>query len=79
MEPESTNILKITVFGKSEVVTDRKRASGLKGAEALRQTSSIAQSRPAQPEVRVGSKRLLLIFLRPQRVCFWTLFVQLFL
>ena len=36
VEPESTNTLKITVFGKSEVVTDRKRALGSKGAEALR-------------------------------------------
>ena len=69
VEPESTKALKIIIFGKSEVVTDKNRALGSKGAEALRRTSSIAWSRSLQPEVRVGSKRLLPIFLRPRRVC----------
>src|ERR1700722_17451000 len=72
VEPDSSKALKITVFGKSGVLMDRKRASGSKGAEALRQTTSIAWSRSAQPEVRAGSKRLVHIFSRFQRVCFWT-------
>jgi hypothetical protein len=42
-----------------EVVTERKRASGSKGAEALRQTSVTARSGSTQPMVRVESKRLL--------------------
>ena len=66
---ESTKALKIMVFGKSEVVTDRNRALGSKGAEALRRTSSIARSISLQPEVHVGSKRLLPIFSHPQQVC----------
>ena len=69
VEPESTKALKIMVFGKSEVVTGKNRALGSKGAEALRRTSSIARSRSSQPEVRPGSKRLLLIFSRPRWVC----------
>ena len=36
VEPESTKALKIMVFGKSEVVTDRNRALGSKEAEVLR-------------------------------------------
>src|ERR1700722_17374857 len=69
VEPESTKALKIMVFGRSEVVTGKNRALGSKGAAALRRTSSIARSISSQPEVRAGSKRLLSIFLRPQRVC----------
>ena len=69
VEPESTKALKIMVFGKSEVVTGKNRALGSKGAEALRQTSSIAWSILSQPEVRAGSKRLLPIFSCPRRVC----------
>jgi len=55
VEPESTKALKIIIFGKSEVVTDKNRALGSKGAEALRRTSSIAWSISSQPEVRAGS------------------------
>ena len=69
VEPESTKALNIMVFGKSEVVTGKKRALGSKGAEALRRTSSIARSILSQPEVRAGCKRLLPIFSHPQRVC----------
>ena len=36
VEPKYTKALKIMVFGKSEVVTDRNRTLGSKGAEALR-------------------------------------------
>src|ERR1700722_15787464 len=54
VEPESTKALKIMVFGKSEVVTGKNRALGSKGAEALRQTSSIARSLLSQPEVPKG-------------------------
>ena len=71
VEPESTKALKIMVFGRSEVVTGKNRALGSKGAAALRRTSSIARSISSQPEVRAGSKRLLSIFSRPQRVCRW--------
>ena len=59
VEPESTKALKIMVFGRSEVVTGKNRALGSKGAAALRRTSSIARSISSQPEVRLGSKRLL--------------------
>ena len=47
------------------VVTERNKASGLKGAEALRRTS-VARSGSMQPMVRAESKRLLTIFLSPQ-------------
>ena len=69
VEPESTKALKIMVFGKSEVVTDKNRALGATGAEVLRRTSSIARSLLSEPEVRAGCKRLLPIFSRPRRVC----------
>ena len=36
VEPESTSALKITESDKREVITERNRASGSKGAEALR-------------------------------------------
>ena len=36
VEPESTSALKITESDKREVITERNKASGLKGAEALR-------------------------------------------
>src|ERR1700720_518385 len=62
VEPESTKALKIMVFGKSEVATDKNRALGSKGAEALRRTSSIARSRSSQPEVRRGPKGCCLFF-----------------
>jgi hypothetical protein len=42
-----------------EVITERNKVSGSKGAEALRQTSLIAQSGSMQPMVRVESKELL--------------------
>ena len=64
VEPESTNALKIKVEIKTEV-TERNKASVLKGAEALRRTS-IARSGSTQPMVRVESERLLTIFSSPQ-------------
>ena len=36
VEPESTNALKIIKADKREVVTERNKASGSKGADALR-------------------------------------------
>ena len=66
VEPESTRALKITESDKREVITERNKASGLKGAEALRRTSLIARSGSTQPSVRAESERLLPIFLSPQ-------------
>src|SRR6202044_13087 len=66
VEPESTRALKITESDRREVITERNKASGLKGAEALRQTSLIARSGSTQPSVRAESERLLSIFLSPQ-------------
>ena len=66
VEPQSISALKITESDKREVVTERNKASGLKGADALRRTSLIAQSGSTQPSVRAGSERLLSIFLSPQ-------------
>src|ERR1700734_37206 len=66
VEPESTRALKITKSDRREVITERNKASGLKGAEALRRTSLIARSGSTQPSVRAESKRLLSIFLSPQ-------------
>ena len=64
VEPESTSALKIKAEIKT-VVTERNKASGLKGAEALRRTS-VARSGSTQPMVRAESKRLLTIFSSPQ-------------
>ena len=66
VELESTNALKITESDKREVITERNRASGSKGVEALRQTSVIAQSGSTQPSARVEFRRLLSIFLSLQ-------------
>ena len=64
VEPESTNALKIKVEIKT-VVTERNKASVLKGAEALRRTS-VARLGSTQPMVRAESERLLTIFSSPQ-------------
>ena len=56
------------VEGRIEVVTERKRASGLKGAEALRQTSLFAWLGSKQPKVRAEIKRRVFFFLHPQLV-----------
>ena len=49
------------------MVTGRKRVSGSKGAEVLRQTSLVAQLGLMQPKVHVEIKRLLsTIFLHLQ-------------
>ena len=61
---ESTSALKIKAEIKT-VVTERNKASVLKGAEALRRTS-VARSGSMQPMVRAESERLLTIFLSPQ-------------
>ena len=66
VEPESTSALKTTESDKREVITERNRASGSKGAEALRQTSVIAQSGSMQPSACAEFRRLLSIFLSLQ-------------
>ena len=65
-ELESTSALKLIKAGKRVVVTERNKASGLKGADALRRTSVIARLGSTQPMVRAESKRLLSIFSSPQ-------------
>ena len=66
VEPESTSALKIMESDKREVITERNRASGSKGVEALRRTSIIAWSGSTQPSARVEFGRLLSIFLSLQ-------------
>ena len=72
VEPESTSALKITELDKREVITERNRASGSKGAEALRQTSVIARSGSMQPSAHAEFGRLLSIFLSLQPKFLWT-------
>ena len=57
VEPESTSALKIMRVDVKEVVMERKRASGSKGAEMLRRTSITAQSGSTQPMVSVQSPK----------------------
>src|ERR1700691_4130407 len=67
---------------KREVITERNKASGSKGAEALRRTSVIARSGSTQPSVHAESERLLSIFLSPQPKCLqtcWTYWIFLLL
>src|ERR1700729_4383504 len=56
---------------KREVRTERNKASGSKGVEALRRTSVIARSGSTQPSVCAESERLLSIFLTPQPKFLW--------
>jgi hypothetical protein len=56
----------MTRFNIRDVVTERNKASGSKGAAALRRTSVIARLGSTQPMVRAESERLLSIFSSPQ-------------
>ena len=66
VEPKSTSALKIMELDKREVITERNRASGSKGAEALRRTSVTARLGSTQPSACAEFGRLLSIFLSLQ-------------